>query len=83
MLLYYQKKLPVWQYVICVGNDPVRMDNQLQEENRPFSYPVLDMKRFPCQTFLDARRNKEVLLAVLADFGGEPEALVAEKIIAK
>lgn len=81
--LYYQRKLPIRQYVIYLGKDRLQMDYRLQAENISFAYQLIDIKAFPYQTFLQASRSEEVLLAILADFGGEPEELIAEQIIAK
>jgi predicted transposase/invertase (TIGR01784 family) len=42
---------------------------------------LIDLRDFPYRTFLESDRSQEVLLAILADFGGEPAGLIAEKII--
>jgi predicted transposase/invertase (TIGR01784 family) len=81
--LYYQQKRPVRQYVIYVGKDPVQMDFQLQSERLSYSYQLVDLKAFPYQTFLQSTHTQEVILAILADFRGEPGELIAAKIIAK
>jgi hypothetical protein len=82
-LLYYQQKRPVQQYVVYVGKEPPQMVQQLQSGGLSFHYGLIDLKAFPYQSFLASNRSAEVLFAILGDFGGEPEALVAEKIIAK
>jgi predicted transposase/invertase (TIGR01784 family) len=61
----------------------MQMEYVLRAENLDFSYRLVDLQTFPYQIFLASDRTEEVVLAVLADFAGEPEALVAEKIIAK
>ncbi len=81
--LYYRKRLLIRQYVVYVGRDPVGMTHVLEAENMAFAYHLVDLKTFPYQTFLASDRTQEVVLAVLADFAGEPAALVAEKIIAR
>ncbi len=81
--LYYQRKMPVHQYVICVGKDKPEMENQLQSDRLSYSYQLIDLKSFSYQTFLQSDHSEEVLLAILADFRGEPGELVAGKIIAK
>jgi predicted transposase/invertase (TIGR01784 family) len=81
--LYYQQKRPVRQYVIYVGKNPVQMDFQLQSESLSYSYQLIDLKAFPYQTFLESTHTQEVVLAILADFRGEPGELIAGKIIAK
>ncbi len=81
--LYYRKQLAIRQYVVYVGREPVQMESVLHAENLDFAYHLVDLRNFPYQTFLASDRTQEVVLAVLADFGGEPGALVAEKIIAR
>lgn len=79
--LYYQRKLPIQQYVIYVGRDRLQMDFELKANRLTYSYQLIDLRDFPYQTFLESDRSQEVLLAILADFGGEPAGLIAEKII--
>ncbi len=81
--LYYQKRRPIRQFVVYVGRERMQMEYVLRAENLDFSYRLVDLQTFPYQIFLASDRTEEVVLAVLADFAGEPEALVAEKIIAK
>lgn len=59
------------------------MDSEWKARNITFSYQLVDLKAFPYQTFLQSSRSEEVLMAVLADFGGEPETVIADKIVAK
>ncbi len=81
--LYYQQKLPVYQFVLYVGKDKAQMDYEWKARNITFAYQLVDLKAFPYQTFLGSTRSEEVLMAVLADFGGEPAGVIAEKIVAK
>jgi predicted transposase/invertase (TIGR01784 family) len=81
--LYYQKRQPIRQFVVYVGRERVQMEYVFRAENLDFSYRLVDLQTFPYQTFLASDRTEEVVLAVLADFAGEPEALVAGKIIAR
>jgi hypothetical protein len=81
--LYYQQKLPVYQFVLYVGKDKAQMNAEWKARNITFAYQLVDLKTFPYQTFLQSTRSEEVLMAVLADFGGEPAGVIAEKIMAK
>ncbi len=81
--LYYQKKLPIRQYVVYLGKDLVKMEYQLQSGKLAYSYDLIDLRSFPYQTFLESSSSREVLLAILADFGGESGELIVERIIAK
>ncbi|MES2731017.1 MAG: hypothetical protein V4714_04685 [Bacteroidota bacterium] len=81
--LYYQKKLPIYQYVLYVGKEKLQMEAALQARSLSFSYQLVDLRSFSYQTFLESTHSEEVLLAILADFQGEAEDLIAEKIISK
>jgi predicted transposase/invertase (TIGR01784 family) len=81
--LYFRKRLAIRQYVVYVGREPVQMEYVLNAENMAYAYHLVDLKAFPYQNFLASDRTEEVVLAVLADFAGEPGALVAQKIIAR
>ena len=81
--LYYQKKLPIRQYVVYIGKDPLKMDYQLQSRKLNYSYDLIDLRSLPYQLFLQSSSSREVLLAILADFGGEAGELIVERIIAK
>ena len=81
--LYYQKKLPIRQYVVYVGKDKLQMERELRAENLSFAYHLVDLKTFPYQTFLQSSHTEEVLLAILADLQGESGSLIAEKILAR
>ena len=81
--LHYQKKMPIRQFVIYVGRDPLNMEHQLHTESLAYRYGLIDLKSFPYQAFLASGHSEEVLLAILADFGGQPGELIAEQIIAK
>jgi hypothetical protein len=81
--LYYRKRMPVQQFVVYAGRERVKIEYVLRAENLDFSCRLVDLQTLPYQTFLASDRTEEVVLAVLADFTGEPEALVAGKIIAR
>lgn len=81
--LFYQKKIPIRQYVIFVGKDQPRMDYQFQSDLVSYSYRLIDIKSFPYQTFLESTHSEEVLLAILADHKDESKELIAERIIAR
>lgn len=66
--LHYQRKLPIWQYVVYVGKDKLQMDYQLQANRLTYSYQLIDLKAFSYQTFLDSRHSQEVILAVPGRF---------------
>jgi len=75
--------MPIRQFVIYLGRDTLSMEHQLQTDSLSYRYGLIDLKSFPYQAFLASGHSEEVLLAILADFGGEPGELIAEKIIVK
>jgi len=81
--LFYQKQLPVRQYVIYVGREKLKMEHQVQSDSFSYQYHLVDLRSFSYQTFLESSSSREVLLAILANFEGERGELVAEKIMAK
>jgi hypothetical protein len=81
--LHYQRQLPTRQFVIYVGREALRMEYLLQTDSFCYRYGLVDLRSFPYQTFLASDHSQEVLLAILADFGGEEAGLIAQKILAK
>ncbi len=81
--LHYQQKLPIRQFVIYVGKDKLNMAHQLQSERLSYSYQLVDLRSYPYELFLESGSSREVLLTILADFGGVAPELIAQKIIAK
>jgi predicted transposase/invertase (TIGR01784 family) len=81
--LHYQKPLPIRQYVVYFGKDKMNMQSRLDSDSLSYQYQLVDLRRFPYQTFLEASQGQEVLLAILADYGGEPVELIAERILLK
>lgn len=81
--LHYQKRLPIRQYVVYLGKDKLNMESRLDSDALSYRYGLVDLRSFPCQTFLESSQSQEVLLAILADYGGEPAELIAERILLK
>jgi hypothetical protein len=81
--LHYQQRLPIRQFVVYVGKDKPAMDQRLESHSISYRYELVDLRSFPYQTFLESSQGQEVLLAILADFGGEPAELIAQRILLK
>ena len=81
--LHYQRQQPIRQFVVYVGKDKPNMAHRLQEDSLSYHYGLVDLRSFPYQTFLESTHSQEVLLAILADYGGEPAELIAERILLK
>ena len=79
----YQHKQPVRQFVVYVGRDKLNMEHRLESDWLTYRYQLVDLRSVPYQTFLESSRGQEVLLAILADYGGEPAELIAERILLK
>ncbi|MCS6905433.1 MAG: hypothetical protein NZ576_08670 [Bacteroidia bacterium] len=69
-LLYRKYKLEILQYVIYVGNEPLRMQNSIEHTRLQFYYELIDLREFSSQDFLEAESIWENLLAILANWGG-------------
>ncbi len=81
--LHYQHQRPVRQFVVYVGKDKPHMEHRLHSQAISYHYDLVDLRAFPYQTFLESCQGQEVLLAILADYGGEPAELIAERILVK
>jgi predicted transposase/invertase (TIGR01784 family) len=81
--LHYQHKRPIRQFVVYVGKDKPNMEHRLVSPAIFYHYDLVDLRSFPYQTFLESSQGQEVLLAILADYGGEPAELIAERILVK
>jgi predicted transposase/invertase (TIGR01784 family) len=81
--LHYQRRMPIRQFVVYLGKDKLNMEHRLDSDSLSYRYQIVDLRTFPYQTFLNASQGQEVLLAILADYGGEPVELIAERILLK
>ena len=59
------------------------MESRLASDSLTYHYQLVDLRTFPYQTFLESSQGQEVLLAILADYGGAPPELIAEQILLK
>ncbi len=81
--LHYQKRLPIRQFVVYLGRDKPNMEQRLESDSLSYRYELVDLRSFPYQSFLESSQSQEVLLAILADYGGESPELIAERILVK
>jgi predicted transposase YdaD len=81
--LHYQHKRPIRQFVVYVGRDQPNMEHRLDSPAISYHYGLVDLRSFPYQTFLESSQGQEVLLAILADYGGEAPELIAERILVR
>ncbi|MEO5358393.1 MAG: hypothetical protein H7844_14000, partial [Nitrospirae bacterium YQR-1] len=62
------EKLPVIQYLIYVGNEPLRMSNTLSEPGMSYSFNIIDFKNIDCEKFINSKTPEEIVLSILCDF---------------
>jgi hypothetical protein len=74
-------KLPVRQVVFYLGNEPLIMNDCIDEPGLHFKYPLFDIRVFKAESFLQSDIPQEVLLAILGDFEGETPETMMEKIL--
>jgi predicted transposase YdaD len=58
-------KLPVRQFVIFVGNDPLCMKNLIIDEEMSFRYTIIDMRDIDSELFLHSDNPEEIVLSIL------------------
>ncbi len=78
--LAYPDKL-IYQYVIYIGSQTLRMHSIIDEENLSYRYQLLDMRSIDCQTFLQHNTPDALVLAILCDFKGQDARYVVRQIL--
>ncbi len=73
--------LPIRQYVLYIGADPMDMPDRLEREGLSFSYMLIAFKDLPYELFLGSDRTEVQLLAILGDLKGADPYEVTEKIV--
>ena len=69
--------LPVQQYLIYIGPEPLTMPDGLDGPGFRYRYGLLDMRTMDCRYFLDKDMPDALVLAILCDFGDrDPQAVV-------
>jgi predicted transposase YdaD len=72
---------PIRQYVIYIGQDELRMPEQLRMETLQYRYQILDMRTVDCQTLLQQDSPDALVMAILCDFKGRPAKDVVNYIL--
>lgn len=67
-VLFAHSNLPVVQYLVYIGKEPMRMANGLDLPDFAYRYRVLDMHQVDCQALLNQDTPDAWVLAVLCDF---------------
>ncbi len=80
-LLY--PKLPIRQYLIYIGKRKCVIKDKIEEENRFFSYNLIDMHKIDCEKFLSMDTPDALVLSILCDFKGKDEREIIKYIITR
>jgi hypothetical protein len=80
-MVKFVHKLSVRQIVLYIGNEPLTMENYIDEPNLFFKYELYDIRAFSAKSFLESDIPEEVLLAILGDFEGDTAEEMMEKIL--
>nr|VFJ67213.1 MAG: hypothetical protein BECKDK2373C_GA0170839_11623 [Candidatus Kentron sp. DK] len=69
--------LPIRQYLIYIGAEPLTMPNGLNAPDFHYRYGLLDMHTMDCRQLLEMDNPDALVLAILCDFGEhDPQAVV-------
>ena len=58
-------RLPVRQFVIFIGESPVRMADSIIDNDLSFRYGIISLQAIDCAPFLDSDNPEEIVLALL------------------
>ncbi len=80
-ILQKKSKLPIKQFVIYLGQEPLTMRSKLSAEEIFTGFEVKNLAKLDYQTVLDSDIPEEIMLALLCDFQKEEAKAVLGKII--
>jgi predicted transposase YdaD len=75
--------LPVKQYLVYIGKEPLRMADGLDLEQLHYRYPVIDMHQVDCRDLLRQDSPDAWVMAVLCDFKDRPPRAVIHEILTR
>lgn len=87
MLRYYtdialaHPELPVRQYCIYTGKEPLTMRPELRGHDWLYRYTLIDMHRLDCSRFLQQDNPDALVMALLCDFKGRDEEEILRELI--
>lgn len=82
VMLQRKYRVPVKQYVLYTGRDKLSMITSISEEDFTFKYKIVTLHEVDYKKFLQKETPEERVLAILSNFGEDPED-VALTAIAK
>ena len=68
------------QHLLYIGKAPLAMPDNVQASKWRYCYNIMDMRQLDSKHFLRSGNPDALVLAILCDIGGEPEAVVAHII---
>ena len=82
-LLKSKYDLPVYQYVIFIGDGESKMIDLIEENGNRFNFTKINITQYDYLRFLNSDNPEEVILAVLANFGNQKPEKALNQIILK
>jgi len=81
ILLHQIHRLPIKQYVLYVGADPLAMPDRLEQYNFNFQYTLLSFSDLSYDLFIGAEQPEIKMLALLGDLKGADPCGLTEDIV--
>ncbi len=82
-ILLRKYELPVVQYVLYLGEEPMNMPNEYTDSQWQCHYELQDIRSISAHSLLKSPKPAAVAMALLADYEGEPAEEVISKILKK
>jgi len=82
-ILFDYEEYDIYQFVIYIGQENVKMKNTIIRDNISYRYTLIDMRDIPCQKFLESSNPSAISLSILCDFGDRDKQEVVNTIIKK
>lgn len=81
IMLERKYQLSIRQFVIFLGSKTPQMVTRLDRANLKFDFPLISFAALDYRLFLHSERPEEVLLSILANFGGDNVETALRQII--
>ena len=87
MLRYYSDikmrfpKLDIYQYLIYIGKNRLKMNNFIKDRSLNYSYSIIDMHEVDCEKLIKLDTPDALVLSVLCDFKDKSELEILYRLI--
>lgn len=81
--MYRKHKLPIKQYVIYIGDEPMKMNNFINLPDLQFRFQIINIRSIDYKDFVASNIPEYVILGILGDFGKDTPETAAENILKK